>query len=160
MQPTDLHIRSCQRVDGMTKHDAIICDIDGTLAIVDNTSTKIHMKELEAHASFEVNKPIKKIVNAFYNSLDEQVILVSGRHEKYREYTEEWLIKNNISYDALYMRKDDDNRKDFMVKEEIYNNEIKGKWRNIIFVIDDRDSVVRMWRSLGLTTLQCKDGDY
>lgn len=31
---------------------------------------------------------------------------------------------------------------------------------NILFVIDDRDSVVEMWRRNGLTVLQCAKGDF
>ena len=43
--------------------------------------------------------------------------------------------------------------------KEIYDNELKGKY-NIKFIVDDRDQVVKMWRSLGLTVLQCAEGNF
>jgi hypothetical protein len=57
------------------------------------------------------------------------------------------------------MRQTDDNRKDSIIKEEIYDAHIRGKY-NVLFVLDDRDQVVQMWRSLGLTVLQCNEGDF
>jgi hypothetical protein len=87
------------------------------------------------------------------------IILVSGRMEKNREVTETWLIKNLIHHTALFMRPTDDIRNDTIVKQEIYEREIKGKY-NVLFVLDDRDRVVRMWRDQGLKCLQVAEGDF
>jgi hypothetical protein len=57
------------------------------------------------------------------------------------------------------MRKSGDYRKDYEVKKEIYETYIKDKF-NVLCVLDDRQSVVDMWRSLGLTCLQVNYGDF
>jgi hypothetical protein len=87
------------------------------------------------------------------------VFAVSGRDGSCRELTENWLAANNIPFDGLFMRPVGDMRKDSIVKMEIFENEFKGKY-NIKFILDDRNQVVAMWRSLGLTCLQVADGDF
>jgi hypothetical protein len=57
------------------------------------------------------------------------------------------------------MRKEGDVRKDAIVKGEIYEKNINGKY-NVLFVLDDRNQMVEMWRGLGLTCLQVADGDF
>lgn len=42
---------------------------------------------------------------------------------------------------------------DFIVKEEIYNNEINGKY-DVEFCFDDREDVKNLWQRKGLLTLQ------
>ena len=59
----------------------------------------------------------------------------------------------------LHMRKTGDSRKDCIVKKEIFDAEIKDKYY-IEFILDDRDQVVKMWRSMGLTCLQVADGNF
>jgi hypothetical protein len=56
-------------------------------------------------------------------------------------------------------RKSGDNRKDSVVKEEIFNEHIKPNFI-VEFVLDDRNQVVEMWRKLGLTCLQVADGNF
>jgi hypothetical protein len=46
-----------------------------------------------------------------------------------------------------------------VVKREIYRNLIEPK-HNVWFVLDDRNSVVKMWREIGLTCLQVEEGNY
>jgi hypothetical protein len=48
------------------------------------------------------------------------------------------------------MRRSVDMRKDTIIKEEIYRNNIRGKYY-ISYVYDDRNQVCDLWRSLGLT---------
>src|SRR3546814_7317593 len=52
------------------------------------------------------------------------------------------------------MRKDADTRPDHVVKEEILQQIIDDGYQPIL-AVDDRPSVVAMWRSKGITTLQC-----
>ncbi len=51
------------------------------------------------------------------------------------------------------MRRDKDNRKDSLVKEELYLEHVAGNYE-VAFVVDDRNQVVAMWRSLGLSCFQ------
>lgn len=57
------------------------------------------------------------------------------------------------------MRPEGDIRKDSIVKREIFENYIRDYY-NIQFVLDDRNQVVEMWRSLGLKCLQVAEGDF
>lgn len=133
--------------------DAIICDVDGTLALfTDNPYDRDFSKDT-------LNKPVAEIVREFA-SKGIKIIIVSGRKNSAQKVTEEWLTKNDIPYNEIYMpRSDKDWRKDYLLKEEIYNEHIKGK-NNIKFVLDDRNQVVSLWRRLGLTCFQVAEGDF
>ena len=57
------------------------------------------------------------------------------------------------------MRETNDYRQDAVIKKEIYEKEIEGKYC-IQGVFEDRTQCVNMWRKLGLTCFQVTDGDY
>ena len=57
------------------------------------------------------------------------------------------------------MRKLDDKRRDDIVKKELFDENIRGRF-NVKFVIDDRNRVVDMWRQIGLTCFQVEEGDF
>lgn len=140
-----------------TLPDAVICDIDGTLALFgkNNPYDRDFSKDF-------LNAPVVEILKSirYWNQDREfKVILVSGRMEKNRKVTEEWLSCNGIPFDKLYMRVTDDVRKDVIVKKEIYKVYIRGQY-NIKMVIDDRNQVVEMWRQEGLTCIQVAEGDF
>lgn len=75
--------------------------------------------------------------------------MISGRDEVCRKETIDWLYDNGIHFKELHMRPKDDIRKDAIVKQEIYDNHIKGKYE-VLFILDDRQQVVDMWRENGL----------
>lgn len=136
------------------RESAIIVDIDGTLA---------HMKGRSPYdwgrvGEDEVDDTIKNIVY-LYKINGAKIILVSGRSAVCRTETIEWLERNKIKFDNLYMRGEDDNRKDWLVKQEIYDHYIKDNF-NILFVLDDREQVVNMWRENGLKCLQVAEGNF
>jgi len=60
---------------------------------------------------------------------------------------------------TLFMRPDGDFRADNIVKQEIYDTHIKGK-HDVLFVMDDRQQVVDMWRRNGLTCFQVAEGNF
>lgn len=133
---------------------AVICDLDGTLALIRGRSPY--------DASRCEQDELNDVVAGILSSLVEPrpaVVLVSGRELRYREQTERWLAKHEIIYDELHMRTTGDHRKDTIVKQEIFEAEIRPRYR-IEFVLDDRNQVVEMWRALGLTCLQVADGDF
>ena len=142
--------------------NAIICDIDGTLAEAPNPpdDAKERKKYFYSREFIDdmVRESIRNIVDR-YVAMGIEVLLVSGRDEWKREDTEKWLEKHKIPYAALLMRGENDNRNDNLVKQDIYDTEIKGKY-NVLFVLDDRDRVVKMWRENGLTCLQVNYGAF
>ena len=100
-----------------------------------------------------MDEAVAGVVRVYWDNVVGKIILLSGRQEKDREVTEAWLEENRIPYNVLFMRPTNDGRKDSIVKEEIYRREIEGHY-NVRFVLDDRQQVVDMWRSLGLKCFQ------
>lgn len=134
---------------------AIICDIDGTLAIKGDRDiydySRVHLDTL--------NEPIARLARMLGENRD--VVFVSGREDCCHSETSEWLRYHfgMFSPPLLYMRKTGDMRKDSIVKREIFDEHIGDKYQ-IDYVLDDRDQVVEMWRSLGLTVLQVAEGKF
>jgi predicted kinase len=135
--------------------EAIICDLDGTMALFDRNpydATNCHLDRL--------NDPVAKVVRAMKHFYNYTIIFCSGREEKYRAPTIKFLEKNlpEIKY-HLFMRASNDTRSDDDVKEEIFRNNIEGKFY-VPFILDDRNKVVSRWRALGLTCFQVAEGNF
>lgn len=153
--------------------DIYIVDIDGTIA---DLTHRLHFiqgdkKDWDSfHAACDKDEPIKDVLDTIHmlENGGAWLVFVTGRPESVRDETYDWLIKQwnceELGHEAfekdLFMRKDGDFRPDYVIKKEIYDSfsdEMKG---NIRGVFEDREQVVKMWRSLGLTCFQVKDGDY
>lgn len=130
---------------------AMIVDIDGTLAMMNNRSP-FDWKNV---GEDKLNCAVNGLINDTYSN----VILLSGRDSICRDETEKWLFDNSVIYGKLYMRAEGDNRKDTIVKKELFENHIRGKY-NVTAVLDDRNCMVELWRSMGLTCFQVADGDF
>lgn len=145
------------RTFDLTRPITIICDIDGTLALLNGR----HIYDASLVHTDLVNKPVYWLLESLYTRYKKsnlKIIFVSGRDEQFRPETEAWLQKNNILYSNLYMRPKGDKRQDALVKKEIFEKYLKDL--NIAFVLDDRQRVVNMWRSLGLTVFQVAEGNF
>ncbi len=134
--------------------NAIICDIDGTLALRNGRSPF----DLEKIDEDNINEPVRKVLEKYSDS--HTIILISGRNkgikvneDKYYWKTLDWCKRYNVPVDNLLMREVDDNRKDWFIKKDLYNTYIKNKY-NISFVFDDRNQVVDMWRNEGIPCFQ------
>jgi predicted kinase len=140
----------------------VIFDLDGTLA--DITHRLHHVKDGNRRwdkffEECDKDLPIQSVIDLYNNLIGKyRIAIVSGRSETVRIKTEDWLIQNGIKEFQLWMRKTGDYRKDFIIKEE-FLDELISLHHNIAFVIDDRPSVVAMWRKRGLTCLQCAEWD-
>lgn len=138
---------------------AIICDLDGCLCIHQNRSPFEYDK---CDTDLVNNTVLEIILDSFKKK--REVIFLSGREDSCREKTLQWLQKNvDIIYGTLlpnlYMRKTGDQRKDCIIKKEIFDEYIKDKYY-VEFILDDRNQVVDMWRNMGLICLQVADGDF
>lgn len=134
---------------------AILCDIDGTLAhMVDRGPydwPKVGSDSLDDH--------VAEILRLYFVTEHAKIILFSGRDSVCRKETEQWLSDNLVPYHQLFMRGEADNRKDSIVKRELFDAHIRHEYR-VLFVLDDRNQVVDMWRQMGLKCLQVADGDF
>lgn len=131
---------------------AVMFDIDGTLALMKNRGPYSWDKVFHDNLNQIVSEHIK-----FHKGAGRKIILVTGRDEVCREETQDWLEFYEIPYDELHMRTKDDQRKDTIVKKELYQNHIEGKY-NVLCVYDDRLSVCREWTKIGLFTFTVNQG--
>jgi len=124
--------------------DAVVFDMDGTLSLLGDRNifdwSKVDVDDINIIVAEHIN---------YHKYMGRQIIILSGREDKAKELTEKWLKENGIKHDYLFMRKANDNRKDSVIKTEIFNDELKDKF-NIMCVYDDRLSVVKMWYKLGI----------
>lgn len=139
--------------------DCVIVDMDATLCfntsgrpfygpgcaegIKDDIPVENLIYILELLSSVEVGAP--------------KIFIVTGRDESVRTKTANWLNENTYFPFTLYMRKEGDYRKGDVVKKEIYENHIKGKY-NVLCVLEDSQKCVDMWRNEGLICLQPNKG--
>lgn len=140
----------------------ILFDLDGTLADNSHRQHLLSGDKKDWDAFFDAqrddtpNTPIVTLYRALIESDKFDVLVVTARPERYRETTQKWFAENDIPLERLLMRVDGDRRSDEIVKQEMLFL-LKGEDRLPLFVVDDRAGVVEMWRSEGITCLQCAD---
>lgn len=144
--------------------DIIVFDIDGTLSLVGDRKeclqrTPKDWDEFYARCGEdEVNPDIMWLARKLVRE-ECIIIFVTGRREGCRRTTEAWL-ENAFGFcfqaEALLMRPDGDYRHDTIVKPEL----VAPFMDRIQMVFEDRDSMVKKWRELGITCLQVADGSF
>lgn len=132
----------------LDKPDAIIVDIDGTVAEVDGRSPY-------DYTLVSTDKPKQWVIDLVEGAErnGELVILMSGRDSMCRPDTIKWIRSNtNLTAFKLYMRAEGDQRMDAIVKLELFNQHIRDNY-NVKYCVDDRAQVIKMYRSIGLNVL-------
>ena len=155
----------CCQTRSMGNRKFVLFDIDGTLA--DNShrqhflmsSPKRWDEFFDEMVGDVPNNALVTLYNTLYQSKSYEMVLVTARPEKHRAVTERWLAGHSLKWNRLVMRRDGDCRRDAETKQDMLR-EITNSLNEIAFVVDDRTQTVQMWRSLGLTCLQCADHDY
>lgn len=139
---------------------AVICDLDGTLCLFGdkNPYDRDFENDIPNKAVLDILERID-ICNFEGFGENTKLIFMSGRSAKHFEVTRKWLDDLGFRIYPLFMRSEGDTRKDFVVKQELYEKNVKGKY-NVSFVLDDRNQVVNLWRDLGLTCFQVAPGDF
>jgi hypothetical protein len=154
-------------VGDRNKRQAIIVDIDGTVA---------HMKDrgpfdehLVSQDTFDVS-----VGHMVHSAADQgcAIIFMSGRTTACYDDTEQWLLKHmpwldgadghdrGFDWDLLMRREvEDRGRPDDDVKYDLFMRNV-APYYNVLYSIDDRDKVVKMWREIGLTCAQVAYGDF
>lgn len=128
--------------------DCIIVDIDGTVAIKHPDRGYYDWNKVQ----FDTPRwPVIRVVEAFARISSTQVIFVSGRDGSCYGQTSGWLSQHMTKACdwKLLMRVAGDNRRDSIVKREIYEQQIKDEF-NVVAIFDDRPQVIReCWQDLG-----------
>ena len=138
--------------ESLTK--AIIVDIDGTIASRHNRSPFEWDKVGQDKPRSFIIELIKLYINHY---VFDEIVFVSGRDSVCRHETLKWISKyfNIPIYNiTIFMRKEGDQRKDTIVKEEIFWDNISEDY-NVLAVFDDRPCVVEMWYDIGIPNVIC-----
>ncbi len=147
--------------------DTVIVDVDGTLAEFDPASvaqwvlgdTKQWAPFFEHMAGAPVIDAVRRLVRML-KAQGQTIVICSGRPASHSGDTEAWLIRNEVPFDALYLRAEGDDE----VSDEDVKARLLAQMRADGFepwlVLDDRSAVVARWREMGLTCLQCAPGDF
>jgi len=142
----------------------IIFDLDGTLANIDHRLHYIKTKPKNWDAFFAsviYDRPNDSIVEVCKDlaRAGNRIIISSGRSDVCEAATVEWLEEVGITYDAIYMRP-----KNLFIDDADLKRRMLGVIRqdgfDPVLVFDDRQRVVDMWRSEGLTCCQVAKGDF
>jgi hypothetical protein len=132
----------------------VIMDIDGTLADMRGIRGPFEWSRV---GEDKVIEHVADYARFLYSDVKYDLILFSGRDGSCREQTEDWLAEHNIGYDGLYMRPAGSTINDSTLKEQMYMDHLHKGFR-VDHVVDDRQSVVRMWQSMGLKVLDVGNG--
>ena len=165
--------------------NTVIFDLDGTLADIEvrrkkaiKPNGKMDWDEFFNPDNIKLDKPIPAIVDLIrtYDNKGYNVFIFSGRNDRSWDETVSWLWDNKIPYDLLVMRPDKFKNKSFPISKNnpatpdmrfmpdaILKKKMLDEFANIddvLFVVDDRQKVVDMWRDLGLVVLQPAPGNF
>jgi hypothetical protein len=134
-----------------TSRDLILVDLDGT---VTDARWRDGMMSGEGgwdayHAASIDDRPIHDMV-VILNMMRDTDMLgpftyvgITGRNEKWRQLTNDWLLKHCVMLDALLMRADDDFRPAAVMKEALLVKEFGDNWANRVLVMfEDTDKVI------------------
>lgn len=135
---------------------AILVDLDGTIAHMNGRGPYEYDRVLEDLP----NETIIRVVRSLRR--DHQIIFMSGRPDSCRTDTLEWIGRHafgRLEGFYLFMRESGDNRRDSIVKHELFTKNVAPNF-NVVAALDDRNQVVDMWREIGLTCLQVAPGDF
>jgi len=134
---------------------AVLVDIDGTVALL-GTRSPYEESRVDQDAP---NPPVISTVRALAAG-GNRIVYCSGRSEDSRPATTAWLDRYvGVPYETLLLRPSGDRRRDAVVKLELFDSSVRDSY-DVLCVLEDRASVVKAWRSIGLTVLQVAEGDF
>lgn len=134
---------------------AVMCDIDGTLALRGDRGAYDFTRCEEDL----LNVSVRGALRSFRGADGDVIVLLSGRGEEHRDRTEAWLRAHEVPYDELWMRAAGDQRRDDVVKAELFDRHVRHRFA-VRVSLDDRDRVVAVWRRMGLPTWQVNYGNF
>ena len=142
-----------------------VFDIDNTLANVHHRWEHLRgdKKDWETFFSLqhldEPYQPVLDVLHALANDrLQDEIIVVTGRDERFREVSLEWLNRHVewFSNDKLYMRPAGNREDDDVLKVKIVKNWLQRHPSYTVGAIfDDRHRIIDAFRAEGWYTFEC-----
>lgn len=144
----------------------VVFDLDGTLALNEHRVHYIRGEKRDYDAFYAAcvdDKPNFVAIAALEAHIytGARVEIWSGRSEQVRAETEQWLQKYTAidSYMLTRMRPIGDHQPDVELKRK-WLKEARANGGAPDLVYDDRDSVVAMWREMGVPCFQVAPGPF
>jgi acid phosphatase class B len=147
-----------------------IFDLDGTLAIIDHRLPFIRGEYKDwtnFYASCDKDIPNTSLLTIMdmLRKAGADVWIFTGRSEESWDKTVSWLVDNSsfLRHEletVLQMRRIGNNTPDHKLKKEWYHDMLIDDRERLIAVFEDRQRVVEMWRSLGITCFSVADGNF
>lgn len=142
-----------------TKENIAALENEHGVFLADKSKIKFKPDYDSFNDSLELDAPNANIVK-ICQALSEiyPIYICTGRNDKFRERTEQWLCNNDIPYCELMMRPCGNEESDAVVKKRMLD--AIQRTCNIVAVFDDKEKVVNMWRENGILCCQVAKGEY
>lgn len=146
----------------------VIFDLDGTLALIDKRRAlaakdngKINWKTFFDPKNISLDEPNIPVIEMAktLKAQGHSVVIFSGRDAISRTETMAWLNQFGVPFDVLKMRPEGSFTPDDVLKQDWLDQLFPNK-SDILCIFDDRDKVVKMWRSNGIACFQVAPGDF
>ena len=151
----DQYILACKnKLVPLIVHKIIMVDIDGTLA---NPTYRSIYDYKRAGTDTPISYVMNLVKHLFQTGYVDYIQFLTGRESYSYDITRNWLEENgfDMSVHRLLSRVTGDLRKDFIIKEEIFDNCLSQN--KILGVFDDRPQVVGMWWDKSLPVFHVGD---
>lgn len=131
----------------------IVVDMDGTIADASRREAKFLRRKKKDWPGFfrdmENDPPIKEVLQRVHELAGtHDIVILTGRPEKYRLQTESWLKKHKIKPVEVLMRRSGDTRPDFEAKAALMKDLLER--RDVVMALDDREPVCEKYGALGV----------
>lgn len=146
----------------------VIFDLDGTLALIDKrralaakANGKINWKTFFDPENIQLDEPNVPVIEMakMLKAQGHSVVIFSGRDSISRTETIAWLKQFGVPFDVLKMRPEGSFTPDDVLKQNWLDQLFPVK-SDVLCIFDDRDKVVKMWRSNGIACFQVAPGDF
>lgn len=143
----------------------IVVDLDNTLCNDEHRQCHIATKDWNAyHESINGDPPNKDVLHTLHIMIGPvNVMILTSRPEDYRKVTEDWLHANEAPYDVMLMRPSGDFIDSTVHKiralEEFFGSR-EEVIKNVLFVLEDRNKLVKTFREYGLPCWQVREGNF
>jgi acid phosphatase class B len=149
-----------------------IFDLDGTLALIEHRRYILDEKDDKQrwkrfYAACDKDQPNHAVLTTMerLRATGADIWFFSGRSGEVRDKTVAWLAHHTsfLSHEfetILMMRDEGDYTADDVLKQQWVDQMLKDDRDRLVAAFDDRDRVVRMWRSNGITCFQVAPGEF
>jgi len=131
----------------------VVVDMDGTIADASRREAKFLRRKKKDWTGFfrdmENDPPIQEILARVHElAATHDIVILTGRPEKYRPQTESWLKQHKVTPVEVLMRRSGDSRPDFEAKGALMRDLLER--RDVVMALDDRVPVCEQYTALGV----------